>query len=172
MRKTSYEVDMENKKVKFEVELTTDDVYELACNAGRLGMNINELITNMISDLIGNEYSNGSTERCLMNDYFNKLAESSPKTFLMYLSDMGYMSNGKYSYSTKMQDIVDKLNWIEDAKKENDLEEIEYLQEEIDELWELYKADNTVYEAYEDAINSLKKWVNDNKSYLEIMFYD
>lgn len=77
------------KKRTFQLELFDADVKRIFDTAGRVSLSPEELLENFIGDLVDGTYSNGSDERMLANEWFERCGFSfTPEhTFLKYLID-------------------------------------------------------------------------------------
>lgn len=92
--KTGYELQSEEiktvRKRSLVLELSDADVKRLAKKAGAHGLTVGKLLENFIGDLVCGTYSNGSDERDLAGQWFDRCWFSmSDFTFLSYLIDWG-----------------------------------------------------------------------------------
>lgn len=70
------------------INLTNEDCELLAIKAGSVGLTVGMLLRNFISDLVDGHHSNGSDERMLANEWFNRCwfsSSYSDETLLQYL---------------------------------------------------------------------------------------
>jgi hypothetical protein len=83
--------------IKF-VNLTDDVIEQLAVKTAKSGITISTLIENFVNDLIGGEYSNGSEESGLANQYFEHLGFQLKKDTLLayFLEDCSFSNVKKF----------------------------------------------------------------------------
>ena len=128
------------KERKIIVRLSDADCDRLMERCGRYNLSVNELIENFIGDLVGGTYSNGSAERAVANEWFERcwFSIQPPQTLLDHLLGLGY----------EPEDYLDLLNEIKEAQKERRYvikhpeeydspeEEKRYLKELVEDLQE------------------------------------
>lgn len=91
------------------IELSDNDVERIQNKAGSVGMTVGELLSSFIGDLVNGTYSNGSDERMLARQWFERCGFSYGlnKSFLQYLCN-----NGEINY------VLEPLDQIESCKEE------------------------------------------------------
>lgn len=97
------------KKWKVTIEGVADeDMKELAKMAGSCGISAGELLGNFVNDLIGGIYSNGSDERDIAHQWFDRCWFSicQDYTFLHYLTEHDFLDV-----------IIDSFEGIRDSRK-------------------------------------------------------
>ena len=131
------------KERSIKLRLSDADVTRISEKAASVGLTVSELLESFIGDLTDGTYSNGSDERMLANEWFDRCGFSlgTERTFLAFLADFG-----------SLQDAVNTLEYIEERKGElreaEDQEEREAIQRDIDGQKGLIEA---YYKSYEDA---------------------
>lgn len=127
-----------------KLSLSDADIVEISEKAASVGLTVSELLENFIGDLIDGTYSNGSDERMLANEWFNRCGFSfePERTFLVFLIEWG-----------NLQPVMNSLGYIagceRDLQKATDPEEREVIQEGIDYQ---RKQIEDYYKEYEDAV--------------------
>lgn len=64
------------KKRNISISLSDADCERLAIKAGTVGLTVDELLSNFIGDLVDGTYSNGSDERMLADEWYNRCSFS------------------------------------------------------------------------------------------------
>lgn len=159
--------DYSNQKAEIEtirertvkLKLSDADTVRITERAASVGLTVSELLESFIGDLIDGTYSNGSDERMLANQWFERCGFSFmyERTFLTFLIEWG-----------NIQPVLDTLEYIEDCR--SDLEDatdeekpdIEAeIARETEELKDYYKEYvDTVKDAqsYEDALELVRAY--------------
>ncbi len=134
-----------------DIDLSDADVQRLCEKAGSVGLSVNELLRNFIGDLVHGTYTNGSDERDLAQQWFDRcwFGMFPDKTFLRYLID----------WSFNVEDIVQLWGLIKSTEK--DLENTdEFDREDIDGMKEdlsYWKEDiNETFSEFQDWSKSEK----------------
>lgn len=65
------------------INLSDDDCHKLAIKAGEVGLSIDELLRRFIGDLVYGTYTNGTDERMLVDDWYNRCFPSFDDTSLL-----------------------------------------------------------------------------------------
>jgi hypothetical protein len=132
----------------------TDDVIErLAVKTAENNITITELIENFVNDLIGGEYSNGSDERDLANQYFNRLDFQFFKksTLLAYLLEDLLFSNVK-------EFIGDFFTYFVDL--DDDEKDLYYVTDDYEELLNKFIEENPEADV-DKEIENVRKWLTE-----------
>lgn len=110
-----------------KLKLSDADIVRISERAASVGLTVSELLENFIGDLTDGTYSNGSDERMLANQWFERCGFSfePERTFLVFLIEWGELK----PYLDSMDFIADCMRDLED---ETDPAEREALQEDID----------------------------------------
>lgn len=137
------------------LKLKDIDAEKLSKISGRVGISVSELLNNFVSDLIGGERTNGSDERMFANRWFERCWFSLDmyKNFLSFLVEMEYVDRALELWDEledyKQQDDLDKY----------DLREKEWLQEELDKLFQEYKELNADYsDSFDNEMKNVLAW--------------
>ncbi|WP_097002732.1 hypothetical protein [Lacrimispora amygdalina] len=77
------------------LKLSDADVQRIWEKAGSVGLSVSELFKNFVGDLVDGTYSNGSDERDLVNQWFDRCGFGMfpDKTLLCFLIDRGYIED-------------------------------------------------------------------------------
>ena len=138
------------------MKLPGDDIEALCVKAGKVGLTVSELIENFISDLVDGARTNGSDERMLANYWFDRcwFNFETERTFLVYLLEWNLT-----------KDAVDKWKELQEYSNQEELdeydrEEVQYLKEELEEMFQGYLNDNPhiVDTSIEKAMEKVMKW--------------
>ena len=115
------------KERTLKLSLSDADIVRISERAASVGLTVSELLENFIGDLTDGTYSNGSDERMLANQWFERCGFSfePERTFLVFLIEWGELK----PYLDSMDFIADCMRDLED---ETDPAEREALQEDID----------------------------------------
>jgi hypothetical protein len=147
------------------IDLSDADVKRLCEKAGSVGLSVNELLRNFIGDLVGGTYTNGSDERDLASQWFNRcwFGMFPDKTFLRYLND----------WTFNAEDIVELWGMVKSTEKdienadESDKDDIEgwkedlsYWKEELDQTFSEFKdwAKGDTIGTLDDEMATVLKW--------------
>lgn len=127
-----------------KLSLSDADIVRVSEKAASVGLTVSELLQSFIGDLTDGTYSNGSDERMLANEWFDRCGFSfePERTFLVFLIEWG-----------DLQPVIDTLDYIAECERDlqdaTDPEEREAIQEEIDYQWEQIE---DYYKEYEDTV--------------------
>jgi len=123
------------KERKISLNLSDADVKRLCEKAGKVGLTVSELLGNFIGDLVVGTYTNGSDERRLVDEWFERCWFSmfSENTFLKYLIDLD-----------DVEDTIDdwkEIKYYKELEKldEDDKEDLAYYEESINDKFEEYQ---------------------------------
>jgi len=99
------------KPRKFMLDLSDADVEALFDKAGKVGMTGEKLLQNFVGDLVCGTYTNGSDERMLASQWFDRCGFSymRRKSYLVYLID-----------TIELDEVMELLEAIDDAKEQID----------------------------------------------------
>jgi len=162
------------RKREIEILLSDADMQRLWIKAGEVGMTAGELLTSFIGDLVGGTYSNGSDERMYANRWLERCGffYTAEKTFLRYLLEYGELDEMIFNYEEIVQ-CKETLAELEarTEKDEDDLEEIEYMREDIiyrqksiDQIFNGFiKWRNGEHKGFVEEMNLILKWHKDMK---------
>lgn len=127
-----------------KLKLSDADIVRISERAASVGLTVSELLENFIGDLTDGTYSNGSDERMLANQWFERCGFSfePERTFLVFLIEWGELK----PYLDSMDFIADCMRDLED---ETDPAEREALQEDIDGEKEMLE---DYYKEYTDHV--------------------
>lgn len=150
------------------LNLSDADVQRISEKAGRVNLSVSELLQNFIGDLVGGTYSNGSDERDLADQWFDRcwFGMFPDKTFLRYLIEYGCVD-----------DALELWDWIKSEKEDlehaatnqgdSDDEEIagmkeniEYWQEQLNDIFSDFQneAKNEVIGTLEEEMQKVIQW--------------
>ena len=110
-----------------KLNLSDADINRISERAASVGLTVSELLESFIGDLVDGTYSNGSDERMLANQWFERCGFSfePERTFLVFLIEWGDLQ----PYLDSMDYIAECESDLQDATEPEDREAI---QEEID----------------------------------------
>lgn len=156
------------------VKMSDEDCKRLARKCGEHGLTVGQLIENFIGDLIGGSYTNGSDERDLADQWFNRcwFGTYPDDTLLRHLLCWGYDPE-------HYLDVLDNIEEAQETKKRAleqpeiyDPEELSYLdddiadwQEELADMRADWKPDKEPDMDAQVAI--IIKWVSERDSLME-----
>jgi len=133
----------------YTLKLSDADVKRIYDRAIIEGTTVEELLTDFIGNLVDGTYSRGSDERRLANEYVDRCIyrfDDDPESFIRYL-----LINGD------VHDLALRLDILEDAKEENDVEEIAYQEREIKAWYSEYQSYGGK-ESYEEAFKGFDEY--------------
>lgn len=149
------------KKISYELELTRMDNQRFKRYCLENGTTPEEVLKGFINDLINGDYTNGSDERDLAQQYFDRCCYGlGEKTFLKYLIQNLLLDDYIY-WSNELDYIMDCFN-EEINKEENEkLREAEKkANEEIRKLWQLYvEEEEPTNPDFKEEIELIEKYV-------------
>lgn len=143
-----------------KLSLSDADIVRVSEKAASVGLTVAELLQNFIGDLTDGTYSNGSDERMLASQWFDRCGFSfePERTFLVFLIEWG-----------NLQPVIDTLDYI--AECEGDLqdatdpeereaiqEEIDYQREQIEDYYKEYEDTVKQPQPKEDALESVRAY--------------
>jgi len=145
------------KERTLKLSLSDADIVRISERAASVGLTVSELLESFIGDLVDGTYSNGSDERMLANEWFERCGFSfePERTFLVYLIEWG-----------NLQTILDTLDYIaecegdlqdatEDEERKAIQEEIESQRKEIEDYYSQYSDEVKNPQTKEDALESV-----------------
>lgn len=144
------------------LKLPGDDIEALCVKAGKVGLTVSELIENFVSDLVDGSRTNGSDERMHANNWFDRcwFHFETERTFLVYLLEWNLT-----------KDAVDKWEELQEYSDQEELdeydrEEVQYLKEELKEMFQEYLNDNThtVDTSIEEGMEKVMKWYHEKEA--------
>ena len=146
------------------VRLPDDDIDALCRKAGGVDLTVGELLENFISDLVGGSRTNGSDERMLAHQWFDRCWFSicHEMTFLSYLIDYDLV-DAAMDYWTDLEGYREQ-----DDLDEYDKEDMAYYTEELDTLFKEYKEyyPESSETSVEMAMEKVVKWSREREELL------
>lgn len=147
------------------LKLSDADVKRICEKAGGVGITVSGLLENFIGDLVSGTYNNGSDERRLANEWFERcwFGIFPENTFLKYLMDRD-----------SVEDILEywnEINWFKNLEEtedlsNNDKEFLEELEERMNEKFKEFQGQRKVDEeevTLDDEMEKVIKWGNEYK---------
>lgn len=143
-----------------KLKLSDADINRVSERAASVGLTVSELLESFIGDLVDGTYSNGSDERMLANQWFERCGFSfePEQTFLVFLIEWG-----------NLKPVIDTLDYIaecegdlQDATEEEERkaiqEEIDYQREQIEDYYKEYEDTVKNPQTEEDALESVRAY--------------
>lgn len=152
------------------VKLSDTDCERLVRKCGEHGLTVDELLENFVSDLIGGQGTNGSDERDLANQWFNRcwFGAYPEDTFLQYLLINGYNPGHYLDVLDNIKDAEGTKQRAADHPEDYDPEELSYLdddiadwQEELADMRADWKPDKEP--DMQEEVDIIKKWVKEKE---------
>lgn len=144
------------------LRLSDADCKRLAHKAGEVGLTVGDLLQDFIGDLVDGTYSNGSDERMLAQQWFDRVGfeHQADKTFLRWLLKHGDVDDFLIRYSMIDECWQDMASTKPMDCKDNNLREMRYQQSQLDKAYAEYRADcgNCTPEPYEAAVLRILNW--------------
>lgn len=136
------------------LKLKDVDMEELCKKAGGVGLLVSELLENFIGDLIDGTRTNGSDERMYANQWFSRcwFGMGFNESFLSYLLTWDDID--------RAVDIWEEIKNYESKEDldEYDEEELHYLREEFDDMFQAYQRDNKYSGTIDEEMLKVLKW--------------
>lgn len=155
------------------VKLSDADCDRLARKCGEYGLTIGALIENFIGDLVGGTYSNGSDERDLADQWFERcwFGMFPEQTLLNHLLGWGYDPEDYLEYLDNIEAAKEEKKYLEEHPEEADGEDTSYLDDDIaywqDELRDMRGDWNPDGEPnMDEELERIKKWVKEKKDFI------
>lgn len=154
------------KERTITIKLSDADCDRISNLVGKHEITVSQLLENFIGDLVSGTYSNGSDERYMAEQWFNRcwFGMFPEETLLKYLLEYGinvedFLSTYEEveNYKANPQDYAEEL---EEAKENG--EEMLYFEEEYNDYINEF-IDNNKDIDIEKEIKLCKKWFNDSK---------
>lgn len=142
------------------IRLSDTDCVRLAQKAGAVGMTVGDLLQFFIRDLVCSIQSNGSDERDLAAQWFDRVGFElwADNTFLRWLIRHGDVQEFIGHYEV-LQECQEDLNDKEPVNsREDNLQEIEYQKGWLESTYNEYTADTYAPEPYEAAVERVLQW--------------
>ncbi|MBW7573195.1 molecular chaperone GrpE [Caproiciproducens faecalis] len=145
------------KERNISIKLSDADVERLCNKTGESGLTVSELFQNFVGDLVDGTYSNGSDERMYANQWFDRcwfgmgFGETS---FLQWL-----ITNE--SVSDAIEEWIDLQSYGEQEDlDEDDLEDVGFIKENLNELFEGYKGERGASQdsTLENEMEKVMQW--------------
>lgn len=143
------------------LNLSDADMERLAVKAALVGRTPSKLLQSFIGDLVNGTYSNGSDERMMANDWFDRCGFDycGEKTFLRFLLRWDMLSDVVECWNT-IQIATQELNDATDDEERSELtDELERLNTVISEQYAKYQLWNANDDKkLEDAVSEVARW--------------
>jgi len=155
------------KERTISIKLSDADCERISNIVGKHGITVSQLFENFIGDLVSGTYSNGSDERYMAEQWFNRcwFGIFPEETLLKYLLEYGinvedFLDTYEEfeNFKSNPQEYVDEL---EEAKENG--EEMLYFEEEYHDYTDEFFDDHKDVDM-EKEIELCKKWLADFKS--------
>lgn len=147
------------------IRLPDDDIEALCRKAGSVDLTVGELLENFISDLVGGSRTNGSDERMLAHQWFDRCWFSMVQemTFLSYLIAYGQLDEAM-AYWNDLEGYKEQENLDEDDKAD-----LAYCREELTKLFKEYKEEfpESTESSLDKAMGKVEKWCQEREELLE-----
>lgn len=153
------------------VKLSNADCEKLIKKCGQFGLTPGELIENFISDLIDGTCSNGSDERYLVNQWFDRcwFSYEPQDSLLQHLLCLGYDPKNYLDALEEIQTAKAKKEYLKDHPEDADEESI-FIDEDIayfeDELKDMRTGWKPKELKMDEEIELIEKWVNDRDIFI------
>ena len=149
-------------------QLTDQECIDLANLAAKCGYTVGEIISSYVHDLLGSNYSNGSDERFLANEYFDRccILQFAPNTFLKWLVEYDYIES-YLTHVDKIEHYTRRLRYLKAHLSESEENQRIYeaenaflseLKESFDEYYLDYTEETERPEPKEEAEAGVIKW--------------
>jgi hypothetical protein len=142
------------------LRLSDADTQRITEKSASVGLTVSELLENFIGDLVDGTCSNGSDERMLANNWFERCGfiSEQEKTFLVFLIEWG-----------NLQPILDTLDYMEECvadlqettdnkKREAIEEELNFQRKEIEDYYKEYEETVREPQPYKEALESIQAY--------------
>lgn len=150
------------KERNIKLNLSDADVQRICEKAGAVGLTVADLLENFIGDLVCGTYSNGSDERRLASEWFERcwFGMFPEYTFLSYLLDWDDVE--------ETIDIWNEIKYYKELEElaEEDKEELEELEENINDKFAEFQGHRKVGEKeviLAEEMENVIKWWNEFK---------
>lgn len=130
------------RKRNISLNLSDADVERICEKAGRAGLSVSGLLQNFIGDLVCGTYSNGSDERMYAQEWFDRCwfgSYSDNNSLLKYLLECCYDILDYLRMYNEIENSKKPNYFVDPEDKEEELEDLKYWQEQLDEIVEEYK---------------------------------
>lgn len=148
------------KERTITLKLSDADTQRITEKAATVGLSVSELLENFIGDLVDGTYSNGSDERMLANDWFERCGFSlDPRqTFLAFLIGWDNLKPTLDTLEYIAEREFDLGEATEEEEKKAIKEELFFQWGEIDDYYKEYAETVKNPQPYEKAIESLQEY--------------
>lgn len=158
-----------NNALTIKLELSDEDIKNLAITAGSVGLSINGLLQNFIWDLIEGEYTNGSDEREYIHQWFERCRINWPvDSFLSFACREGWVDDMETRF-----DIIESCNEDLEESKDSAIimgakEELEYQKQQLIGIYQNYLDDIKSYlysdpDTFEVGLESVSEWLSETR---------
>ncbi len=161
------------------IRLSDFDCKKLANLCGEYGITLSELFENFVGDLIGSAYTNGSDERMLANDWFNRCSFGMfpPRTLLNHLLHYGYDPDKYFDWIIQLDVAFKEIQYLGDHPEEADSSDIPFLNDMISDCKKSIKSMTEGWSPdYEfnltDEIHSIAKWIDEKNQIIHNPSYE
>lgn len=149
------------KKTNYELELTRKDNQKFKRYCLENGTTPEKVLEGFINDLINGNYTNGSDERDLAHQYFDRCCYGLGEiTFLQYLIQNLLLDDYIY-WSNELDYILDCFDEEINKEEKEKLREAERkVNEEIRKMWQLYvEKEKPTSPDFKEEIELIEKYV-------------
>ena len=149
------------------LDLSNKEIKRLSEKAVAAGMSVKELLEGFIGDLTDGEHTNGSDERDLANQWYNRSRSYSDRqTFLQFLIEWdnfkSIADNLKRAVELELNLAAANISGgVSETKETAIQEEISYLRKEIDDYYTEYAQTTDRPQSYEDATGELYDYITE-----------
>lgn len=167
------------REKNIKIRLSEADCERVARLCGKHGITVPQLLENFIGDLVSGTYSNGSDERDLADQWFNRcwFGMFPDKTLINFLMDDWYHEpESIFELEKDIAENTDLLEYLikeQEEEGEDNEEEIEALKIDIqaweDELEEIkidFLKENPSAD-WEEEVAKLREWYQEKKRFIE-----
>lgn len=165
------------RKRTLELELSDADVKRISEKAGAHGLTVGKLLESFIGDLVCGTYSNGSDERDLAGQWFERcwFGMFPDFTFLHYLIEWGGGVENVLELWDDIQsgkeEIADMEAHPEDYEPDEKAamqEDMGYWQEQLSDYWKEYAGHKMEYKhgTFEEEMSKVLQWREAYKAFL------
>lgn len=168
---------MEDKRKKWTIEISMDeeDFQAVLLKAGCVGLTAGELASAFFNDLVHGQYTNGSDERMLAEEYYDRCfyAGGPCLSFSQYLLSQGEMEqffdtirdhrSGQADVEDIKADIAEETDETEKAEMQKSLDDavsyVKELEDDLQALFERFRQVNPHFDGTaQDAIAEAVAW--------------
>lgn len=145
------------------VKLSDNDCYRISKKAGMNGLTVGELLKNFIGDLVDGTYSNGSDERSLAEQWFDRcwFSHREEETLLRHLLEWGRDIGNFIAICDEIKDYeANPQKYVEEVESLNKNGEILWFVQNYNDYTEDFLNDNKEVDIVKE-IDLCRRWYND-----------